>query len=171
MPPLAMAAKKGGSVKKQKSKAPTKKAAKASPQKKKVQTKSTSASSRKVTKPAAQTPAVAFGTGYNPEIAFWPFYLAEHSHKANRALHFLGSTFAIICVVNAIARPEPLWLIGALAGGYGFAWVGHFFIEKNRPATFKYPLKSFLGDWRMYYLTLTGKLDAEYVKFGIETRG
>lgn len=158
-------------TKKKPSAKPAKKTAKASLPKKKSVKSQTLSGTKNVIHQKNNTVAAAYPTSYNPDITFWPFYLAEHSHKSNRALHFLGSTFAIICVVNTIARQEPLWLLGALFGGYGFAWVGHFFIEKNRPATFKYPLKSFLADWRMYYVTLAGRIDAEYKKFGIETRG
>ena len=81
---------------------------------------------------------------------FYPFYLEEHRNRTCRRLHFAGSTLALGCLLLLVLTGEPGWLLAALVSGYGFAWVGHFFFEKNRPATFKYPLYSFLGDWVMY---------------------
>jgi hypothetical protein len=81
---------------------------------------------------------------------FYPFYLNEHRNPTCRRLHFVGSTLALLCLVGLAATRNPWWLLGALICGYGFAWIGHFFFEKNRPATFKYPLWSFMGDWVMY---------------------
>lgn len=89
---------------------------------------------------------------------FYPFYLAEHSHRVCRRLHFVGSSLVIGCVVMLIRSGDPWWLLYALLCGYGFAWVGHFFFEKNKPATFKYPFYSFAGDWVMYKEMLTGKI-------------
>ena len=89
---------------------------------------------------------------------FWPYYLSEHSRSATRVLHGIGILAAIglLVVVFAIGK---WWLFPlALVPGYGLAWVGHFFIEKNRPATFAYPLWSFKGDWKMLALMLTRKL-------------
>ena len=85
---------------------------------------------------------------------FWPLYLREHAHPLNRRLHFLGTSIALALIIAAIALADPRYLIGAVLSGYGFAWIGHFFIEKNRPATFTYPLWSFISDWRMWLLTL-----------------
>jgi hypothetical protein len=81
---------------------------------------------------------------------FYPFYLGEHQNRTCRRLHFVGTSLAVVCIVLAIALREPWLLLGALLSGYAFAWVGHFFFEKNRPATFKHPLYSFVGDWVMY---------------------
>jgi hypothetical protein len=94
---------------------------------------------------------------------FWPYYVREHSRPACRALHFVGSTLAIVIViVGAIYNP---WLLLAVPiVGYGFAWIGHFAIEKNRPATFKYPIWSLIGDWKMWGLMLTGRMAAEVEK-------
>jgi hypothetical protein len=89
---------------------------------------------------------------------FYPFYLGEHRDTTCRRLHFVGTSCAIACIVAAIAHREPWWLLGALLSGYAFAWVGHFFFEKNRPATFKYPFYSFAGDWVMYKDILVGKI-------------
>lgn len=81
---------------------------------------------------------------------FYPFYLREHADRRNRRLHFIGSTLVLLCVWQLLATGHPVWLLNGLLCGYGFAWVGHFFFEKNRPATFTYPLYSFMGDWVMY---------------------
>lgn len=89
---------------------------------------------------------------------FYPFYLSEHANKVSRRLHFIGSCGVLVLVGVAIARGNPWWLLPALLCGYGFAWVGHFFFEKNRPATFKHPLYSFVGDWVMFKDILTGKV-------------
>ncbi|GAB4439892.1 MAG: hypothetical protein OHK0011_22410 [Turneriella sp.] len=101
---------------------------------------------------------------------FWPFYLHEHSSARNRLLHFVGSTLGLIIFAVALGLGNYLLVIPALVSGYAFAWFGHFFIEKNRPATFKYPLKSFISDWRMWYTMLTGRITAELKRFSIESR-
>lgn len=89
---------------------------------------------------------------------FYPFYLSEHSHVVSRRLHFIGSCGVLALVATAIVRGNAWWLLAALLCGYGFAWVGHFFFEKNRPATFKHPLYSFLGDWVMFKDILVGRV-------------
>jgi len=81
---------------------------------------------------------------------FYPFYLSEHANRTCRRLHFAGSSLSLICVATAIFSSNAWWLLAALLAGYGFAWVGHFGFEKNRPASFKRPLYSFMGDWAMY---------------------
>lgn len=89
---------------------------------------------------------------------FYPFYLSEHSNRTSRRLHFAGSCGVLVLVGVAIARGNPWWLLAALACGYGFAWIGHFVFEKNRPATFRHPLYSFVGDWVMFRDILVGKI-------------
>ena len=89
---------------------------------------------------------------------FYPFYLGEHSHRISRRLHFVGSCGALVCIALAIVRGNPWWLLAALLCGYAFAWVGHFFFEKNRPATFRHPFYSFAGDWVMFKDILTGRI-------------
>jgi hypothetical protein len=89
---------------------------------------------------------------------FYPFYLSEHSHRICRRLHFAGSLLVIAVVLVAIATRDARWLWLAPVIGYGFAWVGHFFFEKNRPATFKHPLYSFAGDWVMFKDIFMGKI-------------
>ena len=81
---------------------------------------------------------------------FYPFYLSEHADRNCRRLHFVGTSGVIACVIAGIATGNGWWFLAALACGYGFAWLGHFFFEHNRPATFKYPFYSFIGDWVMY---------------------
>jgi hypothetical protein len=73
-------------------------------------------------------------------------------------LHFVGTSLVLGFVVAAILRGNPLWLLGIPLAGYGFAWIGHFIFEKNKPATFKYPFYSFAGDWVMYWDMLRGKI-------------
>lgn len=97
---------------------------------------------------------------------FWPFYLSEHSKLSNRVLHFIGSWIALINLGLAIVLLNPWFLLAAFVSGYAFAWVGHFFIEKNRPATFKYPFKSFASDWVMFWYILTGQIGSELKKIG-----
>ncbi|MBB5207227.1 DUF962 domain-containing protein [Chiayiivirga flava] len=89
---------------------------------------------------------------------FYPFYLAEHSDRTCRRLHFVGTTVVIVFLVLAIVTLNAWWLLGALLSGYAFAWVGHFFFEHNKPATFKYPFYSFAGDWVMYRDMLVGRI-------------
>ena len=89
---------------------------------------------------------------------FYPFYLQEHSNRTSRRLHFIGSCGVLVLVVLAVRELNPWWLLGALVCGYGFAWVGHFFFEKNRPATFRHPVYSFMGDWVMFKDILSGKI-------------
>ena len=96
---------------------------------------------------------------YNSFRDFYPFYLGEHSNLTCRRLHFAGTTGIVIVAILVATNMLPLvWLWAIPILGYGFAWVGHFFFEKNRPATFKYPFYSLLGDWVMYKDMLTGKI-------------
>jgi hypothetical protein len=90
---------------------------------------------------------------------FYPFYLGEHANLTCRRLHFIGTSGIVVIVALVISQVLPLvWLWAIPILGYGFAWAGHFFFEKNRPATFKYPFYSLLGDWVMYKDMLTGKI-------------
>lgn len=89
---------------------------------------------------------------------FWPFYLGEHRDRTNQVLHALGSLAGLSCLAAAITLQNPWFVLAGLVAGYGCAWIGHFVFEKNRPATFKYPLKSFLSDWRLLSLVLTGRV-------------
>jgi hypothetical protein len=97
-------------------------------------------------------------TEYRSLEAFYPFYLGEHSNRTCRRLHFIGTSLALLCFIAALLTLNAGYLLAALVVGYGFAWVGHFFFEHNRPATFQYPWLSYLGDWKMWWQTLTGKI-------------
>ncbi|RMP15112.1 hypothetical protein ALP98_03304 [Pseudomonas viridiflava] len=89
---------------------------------------------------------------------FYPFYLAEHSSSTSRRLHFVGTSLVIFLLAFGVGsgRWGLLWLLPV--AGYGFAWAGHFFFEKNRPATFRHPFYSLLGDFVMYRDMLLGKV-------------
>lgn len=89
---------------------------------------------------------------------FYPYYLSEHSDPTCRRFHFVGSALVLITLGYILLTGTWLWLLALPVLGYGFAWIGHFFFEKNRPATFTYPLYSFLGDWVMFKDMLTGKV-------------
>jgi len=89
---------------------------------------------------------------------FYPFYLTEHSRSGTRRLHFTGTLLVLLTLAYAIISRR--WgLLGLVpVFGYGFAWVGHFFVERNRPATFRYPLFSLVGDFRMFADMLRGRV-------------
>ena len=92
---------------------------------------------------------------------FWPYYVGEHSSPACRALHYLGSVMGLSTLAALALTGDWRWLLVGLVAGYGPAWVGHFFIEKNRPATFRYPLWSLISDYRMLALALRGEMADE----------
>ena len=97
------------------------------------------------------------GERYQSFAQFYPYYIHEHSNQTCRRIHVVGTGLVAVILVLAVATLNPWWLLAAPVVGYGFAWVGHFFFEKNRPATFKYPLWSLMGDWRMFFETVAGK--------------
>ena len=89
---------------------------------------------------------------------FYPFYLSEHANRTSRRLHFIGSCMACVLIVAALLT-QHWWLVAVAAlQGYAFAWVGHFFFEHNKPATFRYPALSLMGDWRLWWDVLRGKV-------------
>ncbi len=94
---------------------------------------------------------------YQSFAEFYPFYLSEHAHPLNRFLHVLGTGTSLLWLGYGVYTKWPWAILIALVWGYAFAWVGHFIIEKNRPATFTYPLYSFMGDWVMFFEVLTFK--------------
>jgi hypothetical protein len=98
---------------------------------------------------------------------FWPFYLGEHAQSLTRNLHFVGTATGVTILALALASAHYWLLPVALVASYGFAWLSHFVIEKNRPATFTYPLWSFLGDWKMLFLAVTGRLPRELERLGV----
>ncbi len=95
---------------------------------------------------------------------FWPFYVSQHLHPVSRRLHFIGTGLTFVFLVLAIALKCWLFLLAIPICGYGFAWVGHFVFEKNRPATFKYPVWSLISDYKMFFLTLLGRMESEVQK-------
>ena len=93
---------------------------------------------------------------------FYPYYLSEHANPICRMLHFIGSWLVLGTLAVALISGNPWWLAAMPLAGYGFAWVGHFFFEKNRPATFTYPLFSFAADWVMFWQLLVCKIPFQY---------
>lgn len=102
---------------------------------------------------------------------FFPHYLREHSRVQTRAVHYIGTAASTGAVIAGLAGALPWWPLVALVAGYGPAWVGHFFIEKNRPATFTYPLWSLISDYRMFGLWITGRLGAALLDAGVGAHG
>ncbi|GAA6186780.1 MULTISPECIES: DUF962 domain-containing protein [Alteromonadaceae] len=95
---------------------------------------------------------------YKSFSQFYPFYLREHQNPVCRRLHFVGSFLILLTLAFIFTTGQWRYLLVLPVLGYGFAWVGHFFFEHNRPATFTYPLYSFLGDWVMFKDMLVGKI-------------
>ena len=95
---------------------------------------------------------------FNSFKEFYPFYLSEHSKRSTKILHMIGSIGVILMISYSFYSSNTKILYYLPVVGYGFAWIGHFFFEKNRPATFTYPLYSFIGDWIMLKDILLGKV-------------
>jgi hypothetical protein len=95
---------------------------------------------------------------------FWPVYVRAHSHKTNRMLHFAGTTAALGSLAAGVLLLRPKLLVLAPLCGYGMAWIGHFFVEKNRPAAFGNPLWSLRADLVMWSKILSGTMDAEVAR-------
>jgi hypothetical protein len=107
---------------------------------------------------------------FNTFEEFWPYYLSEHSQPETRALHALGTAAGVVCALSCIARKKWHLLPLSLIPGYGAAWAAHFFIEKNKPATFDYPLWSFIADYKMIGMMVAGKIHEEIDKYEIRGR-
>lgn len=88
---------------------------------------------------------------------FYAFYQREHEHRVNRWLHFAGSCGVLLLLLMSLLTRSYAWLVLMPICGYGLAWIGHFFFERNRPTTFEHPLLSFVSDWVMFKDMLTGK--------------
>jgi hypothetical protein len=88
---------------------------------------------------------------------FYPYYLTEHQNFASRVLHFIGSGLALLCLLTALLFHNFWFFLAIPAVGYGFAWMGHLFFEKNKPATFEYPLFSLASDFMLFFDLLSGK--------------
>lgn len=105
---------------------------------------------------------------YTTFAEFWPFYLREHSKPRTRALHYVGTSL-VVALALAVFVTATWWLLVALPiAGYFFAWIAHFGVEKNRPATFTYPAWSLKADFKMWWLWLTGRLGPELERAGVE---
>lgn len=108
--------------------------------------------------PTLSAPPPADGIRYRSLAEFYPFYLSEHQNDTSRRLHFIGTALLIVIALYALFTQQwvLLWLVPVV--GYGFAWVGHAFFEKNKPATFKYPLYSLASDFWMFADILRGRV-------------
>lgn len=95
---------------------------------------------------------------FNSFREFYPYYLSEHRNRTCRRLHFIGSLLVLVTIAVSLVQAQPMWLLLLPVIGYGFAWVGHFFFEHNRPATFSHPFYSLLGDWVMFRDMLIGRI-------------
>ncbi|WP_139925509.1 DUF962 domain-containing protein [Hymenobacter sp. DG01] len=94
---------------------------------------------------------------YTSFADFYPYYLREHQQRGTRVLHFIGTTLFLTAIILAVAWARPLLVLAGVVAAYGFAWVGHFFVEHNRPATFQHPWLSLRGDFQLYWDLLRGK--------------
>lgn len=112
------------------------------------------------TRPAAMNPAAPSASQgrFRSFADFYPFYLSEHSHPVCRRLHFVGTVLVLASLVAAAITGSALWLLVAPVVGYGFAWVGHFFFEHNRPATFTHPWYSLAADFVLFRDMLFGRV-------------
>lgn len=95
---------------------------------------------------------------YSSFSEFYPFYLEEHANLICRRLHFIGTWLVVLIAAWAVISANAWWLLLTPVVGYGFAWIGHFFFEHNRPATFEHPFYSLMGDWVMWKDIMAGKV-------------
>ena len=101
---------------------------------------------------------------------FWPYYLREHSLATTRAWHYVGTGLAVLILIAAISTGQWGWIFGAIVSGYFFAWVSHGVFEKNKPATFTYPLWSLFSDFKMLYCFLSGRMRRELEAAGVNSK-
>jgi hypothetical protein len=101
---------------------------------------------------------------------FWPYYLREHRNPRTRTLHYAGTALAVFALAATIALGNPWLLLAVPLVGYGFAWFAHYFVEKNNPATFRYPLWSLACDFRMAFSRLAGRIDRDLERAGVTGR-
>ena len=102
-------------------------------------------------------PMPSQGQRYRSFGEFYPFYISEHANRFSRRLHVIGTGLSITFIIASIVLHKAWLVLAAVICGYGFAWIGHFFFEKNRPATFTYPLWSLMGDFRLFWETVTAR--------------
>ncbi len=105
---------------------------------------------------------------YQTFAEFWPFYLREHSRPQTRALHYAGTSLVVVIASFALLTGRWWLLLAMPLAGYGFAWIAHFRVERNRPATFTYPLWSLSADFKMWWMWLTGQLRPELERAGVD---
>jgi hypothetical protein len=106
-------------------------------------------------------------TRYRSFRDFWPHYLREHSRPSTRRLHYAGTGLVLLIAAAAAATGDWRLLLALPVAGYGFAWFAHAAVERNRPATFTYPLWSLAADFKMWALWLTGRLGPELRRAGL----
>ena len=104
---------------------------------------------------------------YRSFAEFWPFYLREHSRPRTRALHYIGTSLVVLLAIAALVTGRWLLLAAMPVAGYAFAWIAHFAVERNRPATFAYPAWSLVADFKMWWLWLTGRIARELEAAGV----
>lgn len=104
---------------------------------------------------------------YDNFEAFFPFYLREHANPRTRYLHYVGTALVLVCLGVAILRADARWILAMPVAGYFFAWMAHAFVERNKPATFTYPLWSLVADFRMFFLAVSGRLGAHLIEAGV----
>ncbi len=107
---------------------------------------------------------------YESFAEFWPFYLREHAKPRTRAFHYAGTSLVVLIGAAAVATGSWWLLIAMPVAGYAFAWVSHALVERNRPATFTYPLWSLGADFKMWWMWLTGRIRQELIAAGVQLR-
>ncbi|KAI8343527.1 hypothetical protein BC941DRAFT_411644 [Chlamydoabsidia padenii] len=95
--------------------------------------------------------------GFKTFTAFYPYYLSEHCNRTNRRLHLIGTSISVLLFLLAILKKRPNLILAGILQGYTWAWIGHFVFEKNKPATFKYPIYSLRGDFLMWFEVISGR--------------
>lgn len=109
----------------------------------------------------ARNPSTGGKRSFASYREFWPYYVGAHRKHGTRVLHFVGTTSALLLIAATIVLSQPWLLVAVPFASYGPAWIGHFAIEGNTPATFEHPLYSLVGDFQMYGLMWTGRMAGE----------